>query len=93
MLQDKKVDTYYSALEFLQYVSIYSKDTKFLIDNQFKSEKITGIELATKLHELGFYRLYLFSGWDFANDSSVPHFLNIIAKPDTDAVKLLVSRL
>lgn len=89
ILQGKKVDTYCSALEFLCCLSIYSKDTKFVIDNQFKGENITGIELATKLHELGFHQLYLYSGWNFANDNSVPYFLNIIAKTDTDAVKHL----
>ncbi len=90
VLQGKKVDTYYSALEFLGYISIYSKNTKFLIDNQFKGESITGIEIATTLYELGFHQLYLFSGWDFTNDNSIPHFLNIIAKTDTDTVKQLV---
>ncbi|MFO0320371.1 MAG: ATP-binding protein [Neisseriaceae bacterium] len=86
LLNDKKVDTYHSGIEFLRSAKDYDIDTKFLIDLQFKGEETSGIEIAIKLHELGFNKLYLFSGWDLSGDSSVPYYVNVIEKTDIDAV-------
>ncbi|MFN8769350.1 MAG: amino acid adenylation domain-containing protein [Neisseriaceae bacterium] len=90
VLSDKKVDIYHSGTEFLKSAQSYDINTKFLIDLQFKGEEISGIDIAIKLHDLGFNKLYLFSGWDLKNDSSVPYYVNIIAKTDIDAVASLV---
>lgn len=90
---DKNVDMYYTVKDFLDDLDSYPKSTKMLIDNQFKEEKITGIELAVKLHESGFTNLYLFSGTDFSNDKTIPDYLTTILKTDTDKIKSLLVRV
>ncbi len=89
ILVDKLVDTYNTAHEFLLNVHNYSKDTNFIIDNEFKGECITGIEISKKLYALGFRKLYLFSGGDYTHDNSIPSYLNIIAKTDVEVIKNL----
>lgn len=86
-----KVCGYYTAREFLDNVHLYSKDTKFLIDNQFKSENIDGIEIARQLHQDGYTRLYLFSGTDFSKDPIIPGYLTPIFKTDIDFIADLLN--
>jgi FixJ family two-component response regulator len=80
--RDKMVDTYLSPHRFLESVSQYAKDTKILMDNDMASG-INGIELAQKLHEMGYTQLYLHSGLDFEK-KDVPNYLTIVRKGDFD---------
>ncbi|MCD6045042.1 MAG: hypothetical protein K0R48_205 [Gammaproteobacteria bacterium] len=86
-----KVCGYYTAKEFLDNVHLYAKDTKFLIDNQFKTENITGIEIAHLLHQDGYTRLYLFSGTDYTNDPTIPDYLTPIFKTDLAFIEELLN--
>ncbi len=88
--QNKVIDTYPTASEFLSNLTKYPTDTIILMDNQFERENINGIELARQLHERGFSRLYLFSGSDYSGDTSIPGYLTPILKTDIDAVKRLL---
>jgi FixJ family two-component response regulator len=92
LLSDKKVDTYLTAKSFIDNMSDYAIDNTFLIDNRFKNEPITGIDLAKKLHNIGFSDLYLYSGWEFDDDDLVPKFLKMIEKTDIDAIKRLADK-
>ncbi|MCC2625728.1 MAG: hypothetical protein K0R14_1601 [Burkholderiales bacterium] len=89
-MDNKVIDTYPTANEFLSNIAKYTTDTIILMDNQFEQENITGIELARQLHEKGFSRLYLFSGSDYSGDSSIPKYLTPILKTDLEKVKNLL---
>jgi amino acid adenylation domain-containing protein/thioester reductase-like protein len=78
----KTVDKYYNPFYFLDNIAQYPKNTKICMDNDFKKD-ITGIDLAKKLHEAGYTRLYLFTGKDFA-PGDIPKYLTVISKTDYD---------
>ncbi|MEI8055091.1 MAG: hypothetical protein WCH10_03720 [bacterium] len=67
---------------FLESLSQYDKDTKICIDNSLKT-KIGSFELAERLYNAGYAKLYLLSGWDFKNGGGprdVPHYLTTLFK-------------
>lgn len=86
--QNKLVDKYYDPYEFLKNINEYSNETIICMDNDFRSN-ITGIELAKKLHQDNFTKLYLLSGTDF-NNAKIPKYLKVILKTDIDAVKKII---
>lgn len=73
-------------------ISQYSKDSLILIDNEFAKENITGIEIAKQLHNMGFSKLYLFSGRDYSHDSSIPAYLTPVLKTDVNYILNLLKR-
>lgn len=86
VLDDLEVDCYYDPKNFLNHVSVYPKDTKILLDNQFETGSMSGLHLAQKLHEQGYTRLFLLSGREFKKDE-VPHYLTIIRKDDIESIR------
>jgi FixJ family two-component response regulator len=84
---DKKVDHYLDPYHFLKQVTRYPKNTKILLDNHFATN-MTGIELAEKLHEIGYTSLYLLSG-DTFKKSELPIYLTVIRKDDISSIKKL----
>jgi hypothetical protein len=75
----------------LTKVAIYAKNTKFLIDNQLKDdEDIDGIKVAAQLHIQGFTQLYLLSGREYINNTSIPEYLTPILKTDIAIITGLV---
>lgn len=80
----KTVAQYHDPLAFLSEAKEYSKDAAVLLDHQFNGD-MNGIELAKYLHEMGYTRLYLFSGRDF-NKSDLPSYLNVISKTDVKSI-------
>ncbi|OGO92404.1 MAG: hypothetical protein A3F41_00340 [Coxiella sp. RIFCSPHIGHO2_12_FULL_44_14] len=80
-----KVVAYHRPEELLKNLTSYSKETKMVIDNQFDNSTISGIELIQKLHEQGYSRLYLLSGWIFEK-GEVPDYITVIRKDDIDAI-------
>ncbi|MCE3268873.1 MAG: hypothetical protein K0R49_1125 [Burkholderiales bacterium] len=89
-MENKVMHTYSKAQEFLNNISKYSADTIILVDNQFEQDVMDGQELAKKLHEQGFKRLYLFSGTDYSEDNSLPKYLTPILKTDIEFVRSLL---
>lgn len=88
---DKVVDTYHTAQDFLNNFAQYAKDTNFLLDNQYKDENITGVQIAQQLHEAGFTNLYLFSAECFSETGvTIPEYLTVIPKDDIAAVKRFI---
>jgi hypothetical protein len=94
----KLLDTYDSSESFLEKLSQYTKDTKICIDNSIKP-KMSSLTLAKKLHEAGYTRLYLLSGWNFVKDKyertrppapyEIPDYLTAIYKDSDDILKML----
>ncbi|MBU0744300.1 MAG: PAS domain-containing protein [Gammaproteobacteria bacterium] len=78
------VDTYYNPKRFLANLNQYSKNTKICMDNHFQG-KMTGIELAKYLYEIGYTRLYLISGKGFEQEE-IPDYLTVIIKGDMEAL-------
>jgi len=84
------VDQYSNPFEFLECVTKYPKDTKFILDNYYYAEDggtypIDGIEIAKQLHDQGYTNLFLLSGQNF----SVPDYLTLILKTDKEKIRNL----
>ncbi|EKD99458.1 MAG: Sensor protein [uncultured bacterium] len=86
--QGKVVDKYYNPLKFLEKISRYSKDTKICMDNDF-GKNITGIDIAKRLHTMGYSKLYMFSGKEFGI-GEIPDYLQVILKSDISEIYKLV---
>lgn len=88
MFQDKKVEIFDKAKEFLANFSKYPLDTAMLIDYQFPEENVNGIEICKELHAKGFTNFYLYSGMDFY-PGEVPSYIKVIFKTDLNAIENL----
>lgn len=82
----KKTDVYYDGKKFLKNFERYAKDTKICMDYSLGS--ITGVDIAEELHEAGYTKLYLITGWDRDTlaEYEVPDYLTVLLKTDTDEV-------
>lgn len=89
-----KTSEYYSnPWKLLESINQYPKDIKICIDNNFEDGiDIKGVEIAKKLHELGYHKLYLFSGSAF-QPGTLPEYLTSIVKGDPDFIKKLFDNL
>jgi FixJ family two-component response regulator len=73
-----RVDAYSDAKLFLKNISKYSKDTKIIMDHDFK-DNMNGFDLAAQLYEWGYTRLYMVSGKRFEK-KEIPHYLTVLLK-------------
>jgi PAS domain S-box-containing protein len=83
-----EVEAHYHPNHFLKNLSKYAKDTIICMDHDLKAQ-IDGIELAKRLNEAGYIKLYLLSGKTF-EEGEVPDYLTVLLKGDTDALDKLV---
>lgn len=86
----KKVDVYDNARNFIDNIQSYEKTTVFLIDNQFKNEDISGVEINQKLYKNGYSECYLFTG-DAFKDGELPYNIKTILKTDLDKIDELLN--
>lgn len=85
-MQDKNAKCYLDPRIMLKEIHQFPKDIKICIDNNFDGDVgMNGIEVAAKLHDLGYTQLYLFSGDSFA-PGELPDYLTAILKTDPDFV-------
>ena len=82
------VEAYYNPKHFLKNLSQYSKDTIICMDHDFKAQ-INGFELAKQLHELGFTKLYLFTGRQFAPEEIPDYLITILKGCSEDLDKII----
>jgi hypothetical protein len=76
----KKISHFLNPEEFLEQCHSYARNTLICIDNDFGTvSSLTGMQVAEKLHELGFTRLYLVSGTYFSEEQ-LPDYLIFIEK-------------
>jgi len=84
----KPADVYINGASLLENFAQYSKDTKFCLD--YKVGSITGLEVAKVLHEAGYKKLYLLTGYDedmLREMVDVPSYIiKILSKTDIDGV-------
>jgi FixJ family two-component response regulator len=85
--RDMLVDTYTKVDDFLNNLDEYSKDTKIVTDYELKSE-MNGLELAEKLHKLGYTKLYMMTGRNFEKQE-MPSYLTVLLKGIEGIDKLL----
>ena len=69
---------------FLENLSKYDKDTPICTDHSLNCE-IDGFDVARRLHEAGFSRLFLLSGWEDIKEA--PSYLTVVSKPDVVNLK------
>lgn len=79
----KNADTYGDPDNFLKNAHKYDKNVIMLIDHEFNGSTLNGFDVLKQLHELGFTRLYLFSGRRF-EENEVPDYVTVIMKTDID---------
>lgn len=84
LFKNKKVDVYNNPNEFLDSLSMYSKNTIIFVDNDLGCD-LKGIEVLEKLHEKEFHKLFLLSGSDFYG-VQLPEYLSVINKTDIDKI-------
>ena len=80
-----QIDHYTDPNTFLENLSRYPKDTKISLDNDFGVSALNGLQLAQKLYEQGYTKLYLLSGKDF-EVGEVPSYIMLILKTDLDTI-------
>ncbi len=80
------VDKYYDPYHFLENVSKYAKDTRICLDNNFAAADLRGLDIAKKLHEQGFTRLYILSGEVFEKNQ-IPDYVTVIRKDDIEGLQ------
>lgn len=81
-----KIDTYTDPQIFLDALTGYSKNTPVMLGYLFDGSDKNGIEFAEQLHNLGFRRLYLFTGMTFPESHVFPDYLTYICKWDMAAL-------
>lgn len=88
-LLHRKVAHYLDPRIFLAECEEYAKDTPICIDNHFGVDiPFDGLEVATKLHVLGFTRLFIVSGAYF-DESVLPEYVTLIKKMNLDLLDSL----
>jgi len=81
VFSQQTVEYFQTPETFLERVMNYPKETPIYLDNQFKSGRFRGIDIAKDLHEKGFKHLYLLSGATF-KPGELPDYLTLISKED-----------
>ena len=84
--EDKHIDAYNDPYDLLNNVDNYAKNTIMCLDYDLSSD-INGIDVAKRLHKLGYKRLHIVSGKTF-DTGEVPDYSPLIKKTDIeDSVK------
>jgi FixJ family two-component response regulator len=78
---DLKVDAHIDPEEFLAIIHQYALNTKIILDHEFINSNTTGVQIAEKLHFLGFTKLYILSGMNFF-ENDIPSYVTRILKTD-----------
>lgn len=91
LLKDKKVDYFEDPNEFKKSLSKYSKDTLIYLDNTYVEADIKGVDIAKALHELGYTRLYLLSGYEFKL-GELPEYLITIRKDEVEKLRAVLDQ-
>lgn len=87
--QGQTVSQYHDPQSFLAALPNLPRHMKVFLDNNFNGARIKGLDIANRLDELGFTRLYLLSG-EVLNDE-IPDYLTVINKSDIDRIKNLAT--
>jgi hypothetical protein len=81
------VDVYYTGEKFLENFEKYLKDTKFCF-NYSLGGNLTGKDIAIRLHDAGYTKIYLYSGWQRStiDEFDLPDYLQVILYYESDNV-------
>jgi signal transduction histidine kinase len=85
-----KIDKYAEPLSFLEDVSQYPLDTRVILDSSYLEAGVnmSGFEVAKKLHELGYTKLYLTTSQDLDNIPKLS-YLTVISKSESQRIAML----
>jgi FixJ family two-component response regulator/anti-sigma regulatory factor (Ser/Thr protein kinase) len=84
------VDIYRCPFAFKSQLFKYNTNVKILTDNDFRNDRMDGLELIKQLHDLGYSKLYMISGKNFSKDS-VPRYLKVLLKGNIKDLRLLLN--
>ena len=83
---DYYTEAYHSPEELLENAHKYKKDVRIFVDNNFICSKLTGVDTAKKLHELGFTRIHILTGESYLE---APPYVTVIVKGSREFDKLI----
>ncbi|MCD6045013.1 MAG: Histidine kinase [Gammaproteobacteria bacterium] len=81
---DQITAEYNNPEHLLRDLDKYAKNTKIYLDNNYATSKLTGIEVAKKLHEQGYTHLYILSG---ESALEAPSYVTVIGKNEIERIK------
>ena len=81
----KIVDVYHTGEQFLENFEKYLKDTTFCF-NYSIGGNLTGKDIAVRLHDAGYTKIYLYSGWQRSSieEFDLPDYLHVILYAELD---------
>lgn len=59
---ERLTEAYHSPEDLFKNIDKYPKDTRIFVDNNFVCSELKGVDVAEKLHDMGYTRLYILSG-------------------------------
>ncbi|MEM9244033.1 MAG: hypothetical protein AAGA27_08310, partial [Pseudomonadota bacterium] len=79
--------------DILSNISSYSKETTFLVDYEFQSGAISGLDVAQELIRRGYSRIFILSGHNsLPIKTPVPNSITVICKTDFNAIKNIMPK-
>lgn len=87
-----KIDFYHFSPTLLKVVDQYPLDTLVIMDNNLSGrDPHSGIEVAEKLHALGYTELCLLTGNMF-REGQLPAYLTVVSKMDLDLIQGIIEK-
>ncbi len=83
---DEITEEYTNPEHFLENLNKYPKETRIYLDNNYGTSKLTGLDVAKTLHDLGYTQLHLLSGEVF-KDADIPSYLRLVGKNKLESLK------
>ena len=91
----KTAHAYHTGEKLLENFEKYAKDTKFCFNYSLEGG-LTGKDVAIKLHDAGYTKLYLYSGWvrSCIEEFDLPDYLQMVLYYESpDPIKELIDLL
>lgn len=83
---DYYTEAYHHPNKFLENVHKYPKDIRIFLDNNYDCSELTGIDIAKKLHELGYTCIHILTGESYLE---APPYVTVIVKGSREFDKLI----
>ncbi|MCE3268251.1 MAG: amino acid adenylation protein, partial [Burkholderiales bacterium] len=95
-LPELAIDAYYEPNSFLEDIAQYPRNTKIILDRNYydregRGRKFLGdgLEVAKKLHEMGYTKLFMVTG-DKPGVDMIDGYLKVIFKEDDEKIKEII---
>lgn len=83
---DHLTEVYHHPNKFLEDVHKYPRDIQIFLDNNYDCTELTGVDIAKKLHELGYTHIHILTGESYLE---APSYVTVIVKGSREFDKLI----